>query len=237
MVEFFIISTGYNCHKSVKKCIESVNNQTYTNYEAMFISDGSTDNTGAYIQKYCQPHFFEVHHENMGAAYRRFNVMDFISPDAVVVLLGLDDELKPDALERVAKEYENGKLMTYGNWISQKGFVFPASRLYFHEDVHKDRTYRLAPYRSTALNTFRRDLFDHFTEEDFKHNGEWIKATTESNLMLSLMEMLGEERIGVIEDVIYLYNSRRDNARRRLGNEYQAEIFKDVINKPKRELI
>jgi hypothetical protein len=76
------------------------------------------------------------------------------------------------------------------------------------------------------------------SEEDFKFKGEWIKATTESNLMFSCMEMCGKEKIGVITKPIYLYNKGRiDNARSRFGEKYQNEIYADVVSKPKRNLL
>jgi hypothetical protein len=128
--------------------------------------------------------------------------------------------------------------MTYGNWISQYDVRFPSDQLHFEDSIHADRSYRRERYRSTAINTFKKFLFNEFTEDDFKYNGEWIKATTESNLMLSCLEMCGKDRIGVIEDYIYVYvKDRVDNARLRFGRHYQDDIYKSVKAKPKRNLI
>jgi len=78
--------------------------------------------------------------------------------------------------------------------------------------------------------------YKHLAEEDFKYKGEWIEATTESNLMFSCLEMCGEERIGIVYEPIVIYTKRKDNTRKRKGDGYQNTIFADVINRPKKEL-
>lgn len=242
-LHFFIIATGYNCAEKVKPCIDSVKKQTYKNYTAVFIDDGSDDATGTEIVNRTQkanklqavPFF-----ENKGAAFRRYDILksNLVQPDSVVLLLGLDDELLPNCLERIKQEYDNGAWMTYGNWIGSDGYTLPDGFLDFPQSIHEMRYYRSVRYRSTAPNTFRAHLFDHFTEDDFKFRGEWIKATTESNLMISLLEMCGQSRIGVIKEPIYLYNiGRVDNARRRFGSAYQDSIYRDVKKRKPRELI
>lgn len=40
-----IIIPVYNCEKFIQRCYDSIYNQTYQNWEAIFINDGSTDNT------------------------------------------------------------------------------------------------------------------------------------------------------------------------------------------------
>lgn len=243
---FFIIATGWNCEKYVKRCIDSVRAQTYENYTAVFMDDGSTDGTNEAIEDNVQKGtenktFSATAIDNMGAACRRFEVLKLYNlhqPNSVVLLLGLDDYLLPNALERIKQEYDNGAWMTYGNWRGTDGYELPEGFLHYHDGAHRTRDYRAFKYRATAPNTFKAHLFDHFTEDDFKFEGEWIKATTESNLMLSLLEMCGKDRIGVIEDVIYIYeNNRKDKAAWRFGREYQDRIYKHVKRLPKRDLI
>lgn len=240
-MKFYIVSTGWNCGKFVQKCFASLQRQTYQNFEAIMISDGSTDSTEFKLQLLGEKdqRINTMHCSgNVGAAYHRFQaITDIKDKDAVIVLLGMDDELLPGALERIKAEYDAGKWMTYGNWKNQEGMGLPETfMLDFPDEVHAQRSYRKEIYRSTAPNTFKRFLFDEFTESEFKYNGEWIKATTESPLMFGLLEMCGKDRIGIIRDYIYLYNQRIDSAKKRLGREYQEAIYKHVINSTKKEL-
>jgi len=238
-MNFFILVTGYNCAPLVKPCYDSIINQEGNHTaKAVFISDGSTDGTDKEVLK-LEGCYKIIGQNNKGAAYRRFKAIKELCTDEedVIILLGMDDELKPHALNRIKLEYEVGKLMTYGNWKSDKNTKFPASMLYFDSATHENRDYRKVKYRSTHICTFKRKLFDKLTEDDFKVNGEWIKATTESPLMFACLEMCGKERIGVIEDYIYFYRQRKDNARKRLGDGYQDTIYKSIISRPKFNLI
>jgi glycosyltransferase involved in cell wall biosynthesis len=43
-----LVSIGmsvFNCEKTLKKAVQSIVNQTYSNWELIIINDGSTDNT------------------------------------------------------------------------------------------------------------------------------------------------------------------------------------------------
>lgn len=244
MVKFLIIASGLNCKGYARKCIQSVVAQKYKNFKAVFISDGSTDgtlgieDTSGINDNRC---FVEISEKNVGAAKRRFDAIKKYSdsPEDVILFLGLDDELLPNALTAIAWEYANGKLMTYGNWKNQHGKV-PLNNafLQFDEATHATRDYRKVKYRSTAPNTFKRHLFDRIPEADFKIDGKWIDSTTESEVMFSCLEMCGKDRIGVINEPIYLYNEALPNGTlRRLGVEYKYRLYNIITSRPKRDLI
>lgn len=225
--------------------MQSVYNQTYKNFTFVVVSDGSTDNTEKEIQKHwiTQNTYIRIWNDNKGACYRRYEVINGITippieNDTIVCLLGLDDELLPDALETVAEQYRNGKYMTYGNWINQHGESLPKDfDLYFDEETHANRDYRKVKYRSTAMNTFYAKLFKQIPMQDFMLNGKWIDTTTESEVMFSCLEMCGKEKIGVVEKPIYLYNQLLPNGTQiRLGQEYKNSIYSEIIKRPKKDL-
>lgn len=245
--KFLIVATGYNCKPYVKKCLDSIFAQTYQNFDIAIVSDGSTDGTATEIYEYCTEKEHSKHYvnmnlfvDNMGACYRRYHVINNPqwADNTIVCLLGLDDELLPDALETIAEQYRNGKYMTYGNWINQHGESLPKDfDLYFDEETHANRDYRKVKYRSTAMNTFYAKLFKQIPMQDFMLNGKWIDTTTESEVMFSCLEMCGKEKIGVVEKPIYLYNQLLPNGTQiRLGQEYKNSIYSEIIKRPKKDL-
>lgn len=248
MTNFLIIATGFNCAEYVKPCIDSVKNQTPGNWkmQAVFIDDGSTDYTGRNISNNISGHaysrlpiyYYEHFSLNEGAAYRRHQAIKKYSwyGREVVILLGLDDQLLPNALNTIAAQYEAGKWMTYGNWVNQHGFGLPPDfELEFSYATHLTRDYRKATYRSTAPNTFCVELFNRIPESDFMLNGRWLDTTTESEVMFSCLEMCGRDRIGVIKEPIYLYNQNLPNGtQRRLGQGYKNEVYAEIIKRPKK---
>lgn len=243
MVNFLIIASGFNCRSLAPKAIKSVIEQTYPHFKAVFISDGSTDETlcgkdlkGIFDAR-CN---VEIYNKNIGAAKRRLDAIQrhSTSDEDVIILLGLDDQLTPNALERISKEYLAGKWMTYGNWKNQFGKVFPEKYLDFLMETHQLRNYRKVKYRSTAPNTFKRFLFDQIPEEDFKIGNKWIDSTTESEVMFSCLEMCGKKRIGIIREPIYIYNENLPNGTlKRLGVAYKYDIYKQIIARKKRPLL
>ena len=217
MTKFLIIVTGWNCHQYAEKCFNSLI-QNYPSDIAL-INDGSVDGTEQVLRKIKS----ENHHKenikvynyekNEGAARRRYEVIHEINPDPemVIILVGMDDELNPKSLQRIAFEYEDPQiLMTYGNWSNQHGITNPMT-LYFSDEVHQNRLYRKQVYRSTAPNTFKAKLFYQLTEDDFKMDGEWLMNCTETNLMISCLEMCGKDRIGIIPEPIYFYRQGLHN--------------------------
>ena len=52
MKKVSIIVPIYNKEKYIKKCIDSILNQTYSNIEAIVINDGSTDNSDNIMKSY-----------------------------------------------------------------------------------------------------------------------------------------------------------------------------------------
>ena len=44
-IKYSIVIPVYNTEKYIRKCLDSIKNQTYTNYEVIIINDGSTDNS------------------------------------------------------------------------------------------------------------------------------------------------------------------------------------------------
>jgi len=233
-----LIITGYNCEAYLQKCAESVRD-LQGEWKAIFISDGSTDKTSQLLFNIEDSRIITEHYtENKGAAYRRYQAIHtHCKPDDVVLLVGMDDSILPYALHYITDHYEAGKLMTYGNWRNDHS-VFPRELLYYDDTIHADRSYRQHKYRSTHICTFKAELFFKLSEEDFKVNGEWIKATTESPIMFAALEMCGKERIGVIETPIYFYNDRnKQKAKFRFGRQYQEAIYKEIVSRPKFDLI
>lgn len=95
-----IIVPVYNGARTIARCMDSLFNQTYKNYEVLVIDDGSTDNTECilrkYLVKYEQLHLYRIHHKgvscarNMGIAKAKGKYIAFVDAD---------DEVYPNYLE------------------------------------------------------------------------------------------------------------------------------------------
>lgn len=95
-----IIIPVYNTEQYIEKCIESVLNQTYSDYELICIDDGSTDGTSAILDKYAEQYgcIRVIHQKNAGISAAR-NVGLDICRGEYIVFLDSDDFMHPRMLE------------------------------------------------------------------------------------------------------------------------------------------
>ena len=73
MAEMCIIVPDYNAEKTLKRCVDSILAQSFTEFEALFINDGSTDGSGMLLDRYAEGdgRVRVIHTENCGAAQAR----------------------------------------------------------------------------------------------------------------------------------------------------------------------
>ncbi|OBV30087.1 hypothetical protein BKN38_03000 [Helicobacter sp. CLO-3] len=78
--KLFIIIPIYNVEKYLAECLDSVKMQTYPNFEAVLVDDGSKDNSAQIAQKYvdANPNFTLLRQENKGLGGARNTALDYI---------------------------------------------------------------------------------------------------------------------------------------------------------------
>ncbi|WP_303815064.1 glycosyltransferase family 2 protein [Selenomonas ruminantium] len=97
-----IITPTYNCGRFIGETIESVQKQTYTNWEMIIVDDCSTDDTKSVVEKYLQQDERIKYHclaENSGAAVARTKAME-LAAGQYMAFLDSDDLWMPDKLEK-----------------------------------------------------------------------------------------------------------------------------------------
>lgn len=71
MPKYSLIVTAYNVEQYISKCLKSLLNQTFNNYEIIIIDDGSTDKTNNILQKYKTDKINIYRTENKGVSSAR----------------------------------------------------------------------------------------------------------------------------------------------------------------------
>lgn len=99
-----IIIPAYNVSLYIKKCVESVINQTYKNIEIIVVNDGSTDNTGQILDNLSlkDKRIKIVHQKNLGVSSARNTGLEFATGDFVTFVDG-DDYLAKDFIDYMLK--------------------------------------------------------------------------------------------------------------------------------------
>ena len=97
---FSVIVPIYNIEKYIKRCIDSVLSQSFTDFELILVDDGSPDNCGAICDEYAKKdqRIQVIHKKNGGLVSARQAGIKVASGDYIFHLDG-DDAVLPDALE------------------------------------------------------------------------------------------------------------------------------------------
>jgi glycosyltransferase involved in cell wall biosynthesis len=127
-MKFSIVIPAYNVEKYINECLASLMNQTYDNFEAIIVNDGSTDNTEKVIEKYLTDKRFKCYKKkngglsdarNFGVKKAKGDYLLFLDSDDYYdtnILKNLNDELNKEAVDvlryQVARVYENSDLVS-----------------------------------------------------------------------------------------------------------------------------
>lgn len=95
-----VIIPVYNTEKYLRQCLDSVLAQTYSDWEAILVDDGSTDTSGAICDEYAATdnRFKVLHTANAGVSAARNTALENSRSEWITVV-DADDMLAPDALE------------------------------------------------------------------------------------------------------------------------------------------
>ena len=86
-IKYSIVVPVYNTEKYIRKCLDSIKNQTYTNYEVIIINDGSTDNSLEIINEYTKNKKFKVYTtKNKGLSEARNNGVKHCTGDYILFI-------------------------------------------------------------------------------------------------------------------------------------------------------
>lgn len=211
MEHFVIWSAGWNCENYIRQHMESVNNQSYTNYTHMIVDDASTDNTWKEINKYkTDKCLMFINHANKKNAS---NIVSILRPRVkatdIVVNLDLDDWFAhKDVLARLNEIYSTEKCWTtYGHYkhlTSKKGIPMEG----YPPDVIRDRTFRESHLYWHHPRTFKGFLLHNIDPDDLKDpDGTFIPNTWDLAVGFPILEMTPPEKLRYIPEILMVYNA------------------------------
>ena len=104
-----IIVPVYNVEEYLEECIESIRQQTFTDFEVILVNDGSTDYSKEICEEYCRKdsRFRLINQENQGQSIAR-NRGIAESTGEFIVFIDSDDIVKFDLLTQLKKYMSDG---------------------------------------------------------------------------------------------------------------------------------
>ncbi len=169
-MRFSIVVPVFNSQKYLKKCLNSIVNRSFRDYEAILVDDGSTDSSGAMCDDYVKrfDNVSVIHKQNQGQIAAR---LDGVKKATGVFIVFVDSD---DTIELNALEVLNGKIEQYNpdgvafecSRMTSHGLITRHSGKHFKDFLITDKAelYReilsSSSYCSVCKKTFKRSVFN-----------------------------------------------------------------------------
>ena len=110
-----IVISVYNAERYLDKCLESIKEQSYNNWQAIIVNDGSTDNSNKIIEKWCNidDRFVNINQKNMGPGAARNKGIKYAlesNYNGYLTFIDADDYFKENGLEALLSPFINKKV-------------------------------------------------------------------------------------------------------------------------------
>lgn len=220
-----IIIPVYNCEKYLNKCLSSVKNQTYKNYEIIIINDGSTDNSLNIIKNFVKENSKckYINQKNKGLSDARNNGMN-ISTGEYIFFLDSDDEIPNDAIENLLHcAIKNQSDIVIGNMInynSKNKYNNYTSKYIKNLNLVSYKDYpKLFSFVHAAGKLYKSNLIKNIKFiSNVKHEDNYF------NYSLYLKNI----KISMITNTVY-YHRIRENGEKSITQSLDINSFKDLI--------
>lgn len=114
MIKYSFIVPVYNTEKYLKKCLDSLVNQTYKDFEIIVVNDGSTDKSSSIISKYQKKYknIIVINKENEGLSMARNRGVQK-SSGKYIIFVDSDDYVSNKLLEEVDKKIDDSDILRF----------------------------------------------------------------------------------------------------------------------------
>lgn len=137
MCKVSVIVPNYNYERYLPERIDSILNQTYTDFELILLDDASTDGSAALLEKYKDtPHVSHivVNEKNSGSPFSQWMKGIMLASGEWVWIAEADDLCEPAFLETCMSQIESTPgisiCYTYSQYIDQSGKPIPRKKKY-----------------------------------------------------------------------------------------------------------
>ncbi len=229
---FSIIIPVYNIEKYIGECIESVLNQTFTDFELILIDDGSTDHSLDVIKQYqnTDARIILIHQDNAGPGSARNAGIRQARGEYIVFFDGDDFLVKKDALAHLYEFRAGQDILVYPiKYMSDYNKVIRDSNVKYESALNQaqscEELYERMLREGKILSSPCEMMFDKsflvqnnlfFLEGVFSEDIEWI-----------IRIMLAKPKIQFVNYEFYCY--RFDRAGSTCNSQIDPEREKKII--------
>lgn len=227
-VKVSIIMPVYGVEKYVGKAIESIQAQTYTNWEFFCVDDGTKDNSGVICDEYAKKddRIIVIHKENGGAPSAR-NVAIDKATGKYMYFMDSDDWTEPDMLKDMVEiaEKNNSQLVVSGYYIDT---YYTDDEKFVQQQASDDKVFSSQrEFRENAHKLFDLNLL--YTPWNKLYSGDYIREnklyfpqTFWDDFPFNLSVLRDVERVAVTSKKYYHFIRKRAESE---TAKYRSDMF------------
>jgi glycosyltransferase involved in cell wall biosynthesis len=232
-LKFVFIVPSYNNEKWIDRNLNSMFNQTYTNWRMIYVNDNSTDNTKSLFQQLSAPHQNKITYldigKKYGQAFNRYRCYNMCDDDEICIMLDGDDWLPHNyVLAYLNKFMVYYKLdVTYGRFevsLNDKltPFNMPGD---YSMSVIESGKYRSDAWRATHLRVMKAEYLKRIRPTDFlDEEGDFIICTTDMVESFACLEQCNGKH-KMCSEITMVYN--KDNSLLFKETSHYSDVNKD----------
>lgn len=238
-IQFSIVVPAYNAEKYIDQCIQSVQEQTYENFELILVNDGSEDNT----ERICCNYAVEdvrikvYHQENQGQTAARKNGLVHSSAK-YVLFLDSDDWLERDTLERCchALKEKDSQMIVFGSkkYTKNKAYEEPVPyRTGFYEREQIEKNIIPSLLMNQEGKFFPRALWGKVYEREFlkRHLNLIPEIIRNGEDMCCVISMVMEcSTINILSSCLYCYRASDNQSVSRSGDKLALVRCQSIVS-------
>lgn len=213
-MKFSILVPVYNVEKYLAQCIESVLEQTYTNYELILVDDGSKDQSGIICDQYAKQHpekIKVIHKENGGLISARRVGIQAATGD-FCIFVDSDDYIEIELLETIAGyiQKEDLDMLIYSFYYCRDGKIAPRNSLtvkhgtVWNKENKKDLYSRLIS-SAELTSIWTKAIKTSILQSDETDYTQYYGKNMGEDLLQSLYPVTAADKIMFIDKPLYDY--------------------------------
>lgn len=223
-----IIVPIYNVEEYLKECLDSIQKQTYQNYDCIMINDGSTDSSREIAETYLVDSRFRlINQDNQGlSAARNTGLRNLKEESSFVAFVDSDDYLNPLFLEKLAEQISEDVDIIEGTIQSFKEGIY-YNLLQIHQDklVLTTVEEKLEQLVSQGL---RGSVFPKLYRKSLLNDNFFPKGFIFEDLAVIPELVTLSKKWVKIQDVLYYYRIRDNSITTKSFSEKNLDIFKII---------
>lgn len=216
-----VIVPVYNAEKFVEKCIESVQAQTYMDWQMILVDDGSKDNSLEVCQGYAKKdnRISVIHQENAGAGAARNTGLAKATGD-YVVFIDSDDYVDKDYFALLAKHNEDVVFIDV-QAVDENGKVVRDEFLSVYKNLSKDDFMRSQMTGKINWGGVRKVVKREILE---RNNIKYTDHKVGEEALFTYSSVFYSKSIAFIEKPVYFYIQRDDSLSRTKMDDPWGEV-------------